>query len=346
MSTAAAAPIAVPGLRRNMVTICAMTATIMQALDTTIANVALPYMQGIAVGVAGPDQLGADLLHRRGCDHDRAGGLDRQPLRPQAHLHHLLGRLHLRVGAVRPRAGHQPDGAVPPAAGHVRRGIGAAVAGGDARLLLAARTRQGDVDLGHGRDDGSDHGAVTGRVADRNLFLALGVLRQPAVRHLHGARPAGLHGRDQKEPRTALRLVRIRSARGRHRLVADRARPRRTTRLAGIQRDHRRAHRLGRRLLLFLRAFVHDRKAVHPVRDLQGPEFRRRLRIHGGDGAGAVLDHGAVVALSAERHRLSDHHRGPAAGDARLRHLRRHDAGRTHDAIYRGAHADHQRAFA
>jgi MFS transporter, DHA2 family, multidrug resistance protein len=36
----------VPGLRRNMVTACTMTATIMQALDTTIANVALPYMQG------------------------------------------------------------------------------------------------------------------------------------------------------------------------------------------------------------------------------------------------------------------------------------------------------------
>jgi DHA2 family multidrug resistance protein len=44
--SAAAASSAVPGLRRNMVTICAMTATIMQALDTTIANVALPYMQG------------------------------------------------------------------------------------------------------------------------------------------------------------------------------------------------------------------------------------------------------------------------------------------------------------
>jgi MFS transporter, DHA2 family, multidrug resistance protein len=44
--TAISAPSAVPGLRRNMVTICAMTATIMQALDTTIANVALPYMQG------------------------------------------------------------------------------------------------------------------------------------------------------------------------------------------------------------------------------------------------------------------------------------------------------------
>src|SRR5262249_59705131 len=45
--TAAALPSSmVPGVRRNMVTICAMTATIMQALDTTIANVALPYMQG------------------------------------------------------------------------------------------------------------------------------------------------------------------------------------------------------------------------------------------------------------------------------------------------------------
>jgi DHA2 family multidrug resistance protein len=46
MSDGAASPVAVPGLRRTMVTICAMTATIMQALDTTIANVALPYMQG------------------------------------------------------------------------------------------------------------------------------------------------------------------------------------------------------------------------------------------------------------------------------------------------------------
>ncbi len=34
------------GPQRVMVTICAMSATIMQALDTTIANVALPYMQG------------------------------------------------------------------------------------------------------------------------------------------------------------------------------------------------------------------------------------------------------------------------------------------------------------
>jgi DHA2 family multidrug resistance protein len=35
-----------PPVRRALVTVCAMTATIMQALDTTVANVALPYMQG------------------------------------------------------------------------------------------------------------------------------------------------------------------------------------------------------------------------------------------------------------------------------------------------------------
>src|SRR5499427_6878484 len=35
-----------PKLRRTLLTVCAMAATIMQALDSTIANVALPYMQG------------------------------------------------------------------------------------------------------------------------------------------------------------------------------------------------------------------------------------------------------------------------------------------------------------
>jgi MFS transporter, DHA2 family, multidrug resistance protein len=41
------APAPLPaGTRRTLLTVCAMTATIMQALDSTIANVALPYMQG------------------------------------------------------------------------------------------------------------------------------------------------------------------------------------------------------------------------------------------------------------------------------------------------------------
>jgi DHA2 family multidrug resistance protein len=45
MTTAGAPAALPPGARRTLITICAMSATIMQALDTTIANVALPYMQ-------------------------------------------------------------------------------------------------------------------------------------------------------------------------------------------------------------------------------------------------------------------------------------------------------------
>jgi DHA2 family multidrug resistance protein len=45
ISPAAASAIS-PRLRRTIITACAMMAMIMQSLDTTIANVALPYMQG------------------------------------------------------------------------------------------------------------------------------------------------------------------------------------------------------------------------------------------------------------------------------------------------------------
>jgi DHA2 family multidrug resistance protein len=43
---AIAAPVGSSSPNRTMVTVCAMVATLMQALDNTIANVALPYMQG------------------------------------------------------------------------------------------------------------------------------------------------------------------------------------------------------------------------------------------------------------------------------------------------------------
>ena len=63
MTTPGASSAAVPGLRRNMVTICAMTATIMQALDTTIANVALPYMQGSLSALLGLSPAAANQDH-------------------------------------------------------------------------------------------------------------------------------------------------------------------------------------------------------------------------------------------------------------------------------------------
>jgi DHA2 family multidrug resistance protein len=47
MSNTVATPGAVPVIaNRGAITACVILAVIMQALDTTIANVALPYIQG------------------------------------------------------------------------------------------------------------------------------------------------------------------------------------------------------------------------------------------------------------------------------------------------------------
>ena len=149
---------------------------------------------GLALGFARPDQLGAHLLYRRRRHHDRAGRLDGRPLRPQEAVHHLRRRLHRRVVLVRAGAEHRADGAVPPVAGHGRRSAGAAVAVGAARRLYAGGTRLGDGDLGRRRDAGADHGPDAGRLADRQLFLALGVPDQPADRRHHRDRHAAVHG--------------------------------------------------------------------------------------------------------------------------------------------------------
>ena len=41
-----AAQATAPAANRGLLTVCLMVATLMQALDSTVANVALPYMQG------------------------------------------------------------------------------------------------------------------------------------------------------------------------------------------------------------------------------------------------------------------------------------------------------------
>ena len=214
---------------------------------------------GQPFGLDRPDQLGADLLHRRRRDHDGADRLDGRSFRPQAPVHGLRRRLHLCLAAVRVGAEHHRHGAGPAAARRVRRGAGAAVAIGDARLLSGGATRPGDGDLGHRRDARPDHGADAGRLADRHLQLALGVPDQPAGRHRHRARPPAVHGGDQAAIPHALRLVRIPCARHRHRLAATDARPRRAGRLVRIERDLDRDHRRVRGLLLLLRAFADHR---------------------------------------------------------------------------------------
>jgi len=62
-----------------MVTLAVMSASLIQFLDMTIANVALPHMQSAldARRFAGHDHVGVDQLHcrqRRGDPHRRVGG--------------------------------------------------------------------------------------------------------------------------------------------------------------------------------------------------------------------------------------------------------------------------------
>jgi len=118
-----------------------------------------------------------------------------QSLRPQADFHHLLRRLHHCLGAVRVGAGHSNQMVL----FRLLQGVfGAALVPLSQAVMLdsyALHERAKAMSIwGHGGDDGADHGPVARRLADRNLFLALGVLRQSAVRHRHRAWPLGLHG--------------------------------------------------------------------------------------------------------------------------------------------------------
>ena len=189
MSAARTTPPAKPvGMRRAMVTVCAMSATIMQALDTTIANVALPYMQGSLS--ASLDQINWVLT-----SYIVAAAIMTAPI---GWIADRFGRKKLFIACA---AGFTVASLLCGLAQNIEQmvafrllqgmfgaGAGAAVAGGDARQLSGAGARLRDGDLGHRRDARADHGADARRLADRQLLLALGVLHQPAGRHRHGDR--------------------------------------------------------------------------------------------------------------------------------------------------------------
>ena len=167
---------------RGMITACIICATLLQSLDQTIANVALPYMQGSFS--ASYDEITWVLT-----TYITAAAIMTAPVgwlaarfgrkRLFVDLHH---RLHHHLDAVRRGAVAGTDRRVPPDAGRVQRRPGAAVAGDPVRHLSggAARFRHGG--LGHGRDDRPDPRPDTRRLSDRDVQLALRVLHQPAVR--------------------------------------------------------------------------------------------------------------------------------------------------------------------
>jgi hypothetical protein len=135
--------------------------------------------------LAGHDQLGADLLHRRRRDHDAGDRLAGRPLRPQARaVPRLDRRLRRLLDALRHRLEPALDG-----------GCSACCRACSARpscrcrrpscstSTRARRPRPGHGDVGRRHHGRPDHRPDAGRLADRKLQLALGVLHQPAGRH-------------------------------------------------------------------------------------------------------------------------------------------------------------------
>ena len=264
-----------PKVLRMLVTVCAMTATIMQALDTTIANVALPYMQGSLS--ASLDQINWVLT-----SYIVAAAIMTAPI---GWLADRFGRKKLFIVCV---AGFTVASLLCALAQNIEQMVlfrllqgmaGAALVPLSQAVLLdsySLEERGSAMAIwGVGVMLGPDHGPDAGRLADRQLLLALGVPDQPADRRPHRDRHDAVHAGDAPPRASALRLVRLHRARHRHRLAAIDARPRRAGRLVRRQRNLDRDDHLGRRLLLFLRPFADHARAVRALRDVQGPQFRR-----------------------------------------------------------------------
>ena len=154
----------------------------MQGVDTTIANVALPHMQGSLS--ASQDQIAwvlTSYIVAAAIMTPLTGWLAGRFGIKYVFLISVVG-FTAGLGAVRRRHEPRPAGDLPCAAGRLRRGAGAAVAGRAAADQPARAARAGDGGLGHGGHSGPDHRSGARRLADRRLQLALGVLHQPAGR--------------------------------------------------------------------------------------------------------------------------------------------------------------------
>ncbi len=177
---------------RGLITVMIMLATIMQVLDTTIANVALPSMTGDLGRVAGHDHLGADVSYIvaaaimtpvTGWLADRIG-------KRELFLISIVGFV-ARLAAVRAVVEPVVDGGC---SGCCRGFLARPSCRCRQTFLLDINPREKAGSAmamwGAGIMVGPIIGPTLGRLADRELQLALGVSDQPAGRH---HRDAGLY---------------------------------------------------------------------------------------------------------------------------------------------------------
>ena len=150
---------------RLAITACVVLATVMQALDTTIANVSLPYIQGSVA--ANQDEIEWVLT-----SYIVAAAIMTQPtgflaarFGVKRAVPDLDRRVHDRVDAVRhgPLAGR--NRAFPADPGRLWSGIGAALASGADEHLSEGASGPGHGVLGHGHHDRPDHRPGSRRLA-------------------------------------------------------------------------------------------------------------------------------------------------------------------------------------
>ena len=220
---------------KGLLTLAIMVAVIMQVLDTTIANVALPHMRA-SLG-ASQDEINWVLT-----SYIVAAAIA-TPL--TGWFSDRLGRHNLMLIAVVGFTGASLLCGIATSlpqmvlfrvhAGHVRRRAGAAGAGDDDGHQPARATRAGDGDLRRRHHVRADHRADAGRLAHRDLQLARRVPRQPADRH-HRLPDAVHADAPQRHQDPQVRLLRLRHAGHHGRFAADAARSRpgrRLVRFAG-----------------------------------------------------------------------------------------------------------------
>ena len=272
---------AVPALRRRRwLTVVVMMATIMQALDGTIANVALPNIQGSLSATQEQVAWVITSYHRVGGHRDAARRLLRRALRRAAHPGRVGDRLHHRLDAVRRR----PDAAQLVLFRTLQGVFGAALVPLSQALMMDAypREEQGKAMAmwGVGTMLGPISGPTLGGWLTDEYHLALGVLHQPAGRHPVRVRPHD-PGQEQGERHAAAvrpaglhRCWRSPSARS---SSCSTAASRSTGSAPG---DHRRGGGGGRRLRDVRDPHADERPSVPAARPVPRPQPDARAHLH------------------------------------------------------------------
>ena len=313
----------VPVPNKGLITISVMLATIMQALDTTIANVALPRVQGTLS--ATQDEMGwvlTSYIVAAAITIPLTGWLASEFGRRKIFLMSIV--LFTIASVLCGLATSLPQIVF----FRFLQGVGGAA------LVPLSQAVLFDINppkefgramsiWGIGVTLGPDPGSRARRLAHRKLQLAVGVLHQPAGGRAGLLRTAGDHaGKPQREV-LAVRLLRLHDPQYRHRLPADHARPGPDPRLVLLARDHGGSDHRRPVLLPVHRPHVQQPAAVSEPRALQGPQLRRLQRLHSHDRCRAVRDPRPAAADAAEPIAIPGDPHGPRDHAARYRHAAR-----------------------